>query len=348
LLKLDHPALSIPRRWKIRIPNSLFDPDISKLPWGLAEGFGGFIVAASLGAFDVLVWLSVCFACSGPMILSALHEATLDSRVLQFLKATQETTEITTDMRARMLFLVLIGNLDINRRTKKSPLADDQSPYLDDDSPFYHIERLIYRLRIYNSPPGQGYHPSQWQLRANSSAHGPNGSPHAPNGSAPTHSSGEPHENAMHLSSPVDAPPILDKVVYKRIVEETQCRLHAMLECQYSFGTTVGSPVAFFIAAFIYTLVNTLSGLGDETHSLSLAFGFWWMTVPQYVPVFPSCFLRMCLTRLALPLFPAFSSQATIQIPSKESLLFLDRDILKTIHSRLLKKSHGPTFPFMD
>jgi hypothetical protein len=180
-----------------------------------------------------------------------------------------------------MLFLVLIGNLDINRREKQPPLADDQSPHLNDGSPFYHIERLIYPLRIYNSPPGQGYHPSQWRLQDNSSAQVLNGSPHVPNGSAPTHLSREPHRNDIPLSSPVHAPPILDAAVYKGLVEETKSRLHAMLECQYSFGTTVGSPVAFFIAAFIYTLVNTLSGLGNETHSLSLAFGFWWMTVPQ-------------------------------------------------------------------
>lgn len=280
MLILDHPALSIPRRWKVRIPNRLFDPDISKIPWGFAEGLGGFVVAAFLGTLDILVWLSVCFACSGPMVLSAMHEATLDSRVLQFLKTTKGTRDITTDMRARMLFLVLIGNLDINPQTKDS-LTDDDSPYLADDSPFYHVERMVYPLRIYNSPPGQGYHPSQWRLPDNPSAHVLDGSHHAPNGSAPTHSSGEPHENAIPPSSPVDASPVLDASVYEKLVEETKCRLHAMLECQYSFGTTVGSPVAFFIAAFIYTLVDTLSGLGDETNSLSLAFGFWWMTVPQ-------------------------------------------------------------------
>lgn len=277
---LDHPALSIPRRWKVRIPNELFDADISKIPWGCAEGLGGFVVAAFLGALDILIWLSVCFACSGAMVLSALHEATLDSRVLQFLKTTKETREVTTDMRARILFLVLIGNLDIKPQTSDS-LADDDSPYLANDSPFYHVERMVYPLRIYNSPPGQGYHPSQWRLPENPSARVLNGSYHAPNGSAPTHCSGEHHENARPLSSPINAPPVLNANDYENLVDATKCRLHAMLECQYSFGTTVGSPVAFFIAGFIYTLVDTLSGLGDETHSLSLAFGFWWMTVPQ-------------------------------------------------------------------
>jgi hypothetical protein len=77
--------LSIPRRYKIRIPNKLFDPDI--YIWvGFFEGIFGFVIAASLGALDVLVWLSVCFACSGPMILSALHEAMLDKKSLAILE----------------------------------------------------------------------------------------------------------------------------------------------------------------------------------------------------------------------------------------------------------------------
>jgi hypothetical protein len=202
------------------------------------------------------------------MILSALHEAMLDKKVLQYLKETKKMNQITTDMRARMLFIVLIGNLDINFRPKGDSATDDQSPYLADDSPFYHIEKMIYSLRIYNSPNGRGYHPSQWPLREDAPARVPNES-HEPNG------------NAIPPSSPVDRPPVVDRIAYEKRVGKTKCRLHAMLECQYSFGTTVGSPVAFFIAAFLYTLVNTLSGLGDETHSLSLAFGFWWMTVPQ-------------------------------------------------------------------
>jgi hypothetical protein len=237
------------------------------------------------------------------MILSALHEATLDSRVLQFLKTTQDNGGDHYGYARENALPCANREPRYQPPGKATPLDDDQSPYLtmtrvrtcNDASPFYHIERLIYPLRIYNSPPGQGYHPSQWRLRDNSSAqvlngsphaqngspHIPNESPHVPNGSAPTHLSGEPHGNDILPSSPVHAPPILNAAVYKRLVEETKSRLHAMLECQHSFGTTVGSPVAFFIAAFIYTLVNTLSGLGNETLSLSLAFGFWWMTVPQ-------------------------------------------------------------------
>lgn len=79
------------------------------------------------------------------MILSALHEAMLDKKVLQYLKKTNDTREITTDMRARMLFIVLIGNLDINLRPKDDAVTNDQSPYLADDSPFYHIERSTLR-----------------------------------------------------------------------------------------------------------------------------------------------------------------------------------------------------------
>jgi hypothetical protein len=54
-----------------------------------------------------------------------------------------------------------------------------------------------------------------------------------------------------------------------------------MLACQYSFGATVGAPVVFFLGSFVFTLVSTLSNLGDEDTSLALAFGMWYMIIPH-------------------------------------------------------------------
>lgn len=54
-----------------------------------------------------------------------------------------------------------------------------------------------------------------------------------------------------------------------------------MLATQLSFGSSVGSPVVFFLGAFSYTLVTTLGSLGDEDTSLDLAFGMWYMTIPH-------------------------------------------------------------------
>ena len=54
-----------------------------------------------------------------------------------------------------------------------------------------------------------------------------------------------------------------------------------MLACQYSFGATVGAPVVFFLGAFVFTIVSTLSNRGDENTSLALAFGMWYMIIPH-------------------------------------------------------------------
>lgn len=54
-----------------------------------------------------------------------------------------------------------------------------------------------------------------------------------------------------------------------------------MLACQYSFGATVGAPVVFFLGAFGFTIVSILSNLGDQSTSLALAFGMWYMILPH-------------------------------------------------------------------
>ena len=54
-----------------------------------------------------------------------------------------------------------------------------------------------------------------------------------------------------------------------------------MLACQYSFGSTVGAPVVFFLGAFVFNIVTALENLGDESTSLALAFGMWYMIIPH-------------------------------------------------------------------
>jgi len=58
-------------------------------------------------------------------------------------------------------------------------------------------------------------------------------------------------------------------------------QLRTMLACQYSFGATVGAPVVFFLGAFGFTIVSILSNLGDQSTSLALAFGMWYMILPH-------------------------------------------------------------------
>jgi hypothetical protein len=62
---------------------------------------------------DTIIWLSMCFAFAGPMILSGLYEALLDNRILEFLRGKIENQRLTLDMRCRCLMIILIGNLDL-------------------------------------------------------------------------------------------------------------------------------------------------------------------------------------------------------------------------------------------
>jgi hypothetical protein len=51
--------------------------------------------------------------------------------------------------------------------------------------------------------------------------------------------------------------------------------MYIMLILHESFGSTIGAPVVFFAGSFIYTLVDTLSKLGDNDTSHALGFGMW-------------------------------------------------------------------------
>jgi hypothetical protein len=141
------------------------------------------------------------------MMLSAAYEAYLDFRVLQFLEDTLESksSQITMDMRARLLFTVLIGNLDLNHIDSNTPgrmLAPAQSVYLQTDSPLLHIEHAISNLRTFKSPDTikNRSHPSQWPFCTSLSSGG-----------------------AVSRKKRI------------RCLKQTKTRLRTMLECQYEF-----------------------------------------------------------------------------------------------------------------
>jgi hypothetical protein len=55
---------------------------------------------------------SMCFAFASPMLLSGFYEAYLDYNVINFLQDKTENFRLTLDMRARLLFVILCGNLE--------------------------------------------------------------------------------------------------------------------------------------------------------------------------------------------------------------------------------------------
>ncbi|KXH44389.1 hypothetical protein CSIM01_13284 [Colletotrichum simmondsii] len=105
-------CLSVPRRRKLHVPRHLFTADIGGIK-SIIPAILGAIIAGLIVTVDTIIWLSICFAFAGPMILSGLYEAFLDNRVLEFLKNRIYASHLTLDMRCRCLMLVLIGNLDL-------------------------------------------------------------------------------------------------------------------------------------------------------------------------------------------------------------------------------------------
>ncbi|KAH0541551.1 hypothetical protein FGG08_003963 [Glutinoglossum americanum] len=219
-------CLAIPRRRKLRINSWLFHAPMDRLSNLFKVPFIA-TTAAILVTIDTVVWLSICFALAGPMLLSGIYEAFIDSRILSYLYEKCENGNLTVDMRARILYLVLAGNLDLET------VPQGETP---DSAAWNHVQGLTNGLQIY---PDTRQHPL--------------------NG-----------EKAFNIT-----------VNQQDLIETTKTRLRTMLACQYSFGSTVGAPVVFFAGAFIYTLVDTLSHLGDNDTSHALAFGMWWMVIPH-------------------------------------------------------------------
>jgi hypothetical protein len=238
-------CLVVPRRRKLELSHKFFDARMDTLP-GWVFGTGAGIIAAFLVSVDTMIWLSTCLACAGPMILSGVYEAFLDSRILHFV----QHKPLTVDMRARLLYTILIGNLDLIDKSRKDQRADLQKSgyqYVGtdqyqhphhahiqqpgQDSPWIHIEQAVNPLKIY---PGA----RQWPLK-----------------------NGQMVEFAIRDAQ------------YQTCLTQTKTHLKSMLNCQYSFGSTIGAPVVFFAGAFIYSLADVLSRLGDDDTAHALAFG---------------------------------------------------------------------------
>ncbi|KAH6843256.1 hypothetical protein B0I37DRAFT_437426 [Chaetomium sp. MPI-CAGE-AT-0009] len=237
-------CLSVPRRRKLHVFSSFFVADLAGVK-SYVPALLGALAAGLIVLLDTIIWLSICFAFAGPMILSGLYEAMLDNRVLDFLKEKIQNRRLTLDMRCRCLMLVLIGNLDLAL-----------SPAQMTASPWRHMEALLYELRLYdNDPCSPGESPRQcdrrWcrseECRAN-------------------HGEEQPRPWTLETQGHI---------------ARTKTRLRAMLQCQYSFGSVVGAPVIFFLGGFLFAFLSSLDHLGDENIAESIAFGSWYMIIPH-------------------------------------------------------------------
>ena len=169
------------------------------------------IGAAIIVSIDTIAWLLTIFALSGPILVSGVYEAFLDNILLEYVQNNIDTGGLNTTTRARILYTILVGNLDMNT------VPDGEDP---SNSAWSHI----------------------------------NGDDADPN---------HPENNSLlrELKASNDYAPDADR---------TKTRLRTMLASQYSFGVTVGAPVLFFCASFIYSLIDNYSHLGDNDTSHAL------------------------------------------------------------------------------
>ncbi|CAG8981902.1 hypothetical protein HYALB_00013862 [Hymenoscyphus albidus] len=265
-------VLTIPRRRKLAVWKKLFVPDFSQLISWIVAPFA-MILAGIFVCCDTLIWLATCFAFASPMILSGIYEAYLDQKVISFLTEKTANLRLTLDMRARLLFVVLVGNLDLDPeqiRGDEELVILSHGKHSDDNerwpnfrpnaprnpsSPWTHIENLVSPLRSYRDAALGS--PRQWPL----------------------------HDVKCTIPNCTDLyckeVPLRRNFFVRKEIGRTKTRIRTMLATQLSFGSSVGSPVVFFLGAFSFTLVTTLASLGDEDTSLDLAFGMWYMIIPH-------------------------------------------------------------------
>ena len=74
-----------------------------------------FIVigAVIIVTIDTITWLLWIFAISGPILVSGVYEAFLDNILLEYVQNNIDTGALSTASRARVLYTILVGNLDM-------------------------------------------------------------------------------------------------------------------------------------------------------------------------------------------------------------------------------------------
>ncbi|KAF6839856.1 hypothetical protein CPLU01_01453 [Colletotrichum plurivorum] len=293
-------CLSVPRRRKLHIFRSFFVADLAGIKSYLPALLGA-VGAGLIVTIDTIIWLSICFAIAGPMILSGLYEAMLDNRVLEFLREKIHNKRLTLDMRCRCLMLILIGNLDleldyypIHLQRRNHDVVPATRPSLNrTPSPTgansSSIDQGLLHAHSIQQPPV--YRPVS---NSGSSAQSLTRRPTAQMAASPwRHMEVLLYDLRLYDDDDVsrseyprqwprhNQPPLPRTVETESSVAKAKTRLRTMLHCQYSFGSIVGAPVIFFLGGFIFAFLTSLDDLGDEDIAESIAFGSWYMIIPH-------------------------------------------------------------------
>ncbi len=229
------------------------------------------------------------------MLLSGLYEAWIDKRILDFLDNSIENHQLPLSFRARILFAILVGNLDVDSAwqptmdlANKIDLSADQAEKMTSgqvnsaQQPFQPLSNVKSRLPepVYSTAPvvvaemaakdPVGESPPSWsdvKIRREDLADQAD------------------HPEAVELAMEE----VTERQRLKRVFH-VKASLQSMLACQYSFGSTVGAAVIFYIGSFVYAIIEIKADLGDNDAAHAVGFGMWWMIIP-HISIISGCLL---------------------------------------------------------
>ena len=234
-------VLSVPRRRRLNLPDTLFRREINTLR-GTASMIWKLPVASMIVTADTIIWLFVVLAVAGPVLLSGCYEALLDLRLLKFLDDPTQAKHMSVRERAQVLFAILLGNLD------QEPAWEDLVR-VTECLPNETVQQPMCSKAKTQSRPSRNGKPA---LEASSEGI------RIPPGNSSRNS--KPHlscDDEFTQQNDYDA-------ATQQKISSIKAKLGSMLQCQSSFGSTVGAPIVFFTGSFIYTLIEIQSSYGDK------------------------------------------------------------------------------------
>ncbi|KAI0200264.1 hypothetical protein F4808DRAFT_173359 [Astrocystis sublimbata] len=246
---------NVPQTRKLAIPDVVFRAH-PRTAIGLATYWIRLLGALVITLADTVVWLSICFAFAGPMLLSAVYEYALDRKVLEFLAPYKgRRPDVPMRLKAQLLLAVVCGNV-----------------------------RMAMRERDTAGESGG----SGCGLVENGGGGGA-GVVEVEDPEKPATTTVVPHR-LVHNSVWKRIMTMVDEYEKERLsrggseglqdVVSLPTKLKSLLNSQASFGSTVGASILFFVGGFVYTVIDSDSSLGDNDTAHALAFGMWWMVMP--------------------------------------------------------------------
>lgn len=141
-------CLSIPRGWKIALPQWIFGSDAISIVAFFTYPIK-FTIAFVLVFCDTIIWLSICFAFAGPMLLSAVYEYILDGIIIDFLLAEPQIPGVT---KARLLLAAVVGNIKLDQRLSNRVATIPRTSITGSDEIWLHIMGIAEEVMPHQLP----------------------------------------------------------------------------------------------------------------------------------------------------------------------------------------------------